>query len=271
MPNRIAFSIWFTLVVYGLYRMVSIVYCRPITTTSCWSTATGDAGDDGGHPVDRPGAVGADVRGIVPPACWRGRPLPPRQCGDVSGGLAGLFGWLLWVGDAGVGGDAGRVRVHVSLLIARVVAETGMPFLRIETTATALMKLGRRPGWRRCRSTSRRCCRCCFDGLAGQPAPMAVQGWRWRSPTAAIAVHMAWLFLRCWWPAAGVRGDAPAHELPQQRHAGRARPAVGSFARGARAGQHRDHRAGGGIEPARRSTTRRSCCSGSAWPACSIG
>ena len=134
MPSRTGFSMWFITFAYVLHRMVKQAWFPPY-----------QHGVVGDH---RMGAMWAVAAVVV----WLGRAhwahvfrcmvRRARSEGDrrdrLSGfmfviGCAGMLGWLLWVG----------VQPHwalflvvfafvVSLVIARIVAETGVPFIRLD-------------------------------------------------------------------------------------------------------------------------------------------
>jgi len=134
MPNRAAFSIWFFQLAYAIYQMIGRAYLPPFYL-----------GKIADH---RMGAMLALTVGIV----WVGRAhwaevfrslfkdprseeqQHRRKSGRVFlAGCAGMFGWLLWVGAEPLWalfyvGFA----FMVSLLITRIVSETGMPFIRID-------------------------------------------------------------------------------------------------------------------------------------------
>ncbi|MBN1675576.1 MAG: hypothetical protein JXR37_31330 [Kiritimatiellae bacterium] len=134
MPNRIGFSIWFTVLAYAAYQVIGQYYFPPYH----W-----------GAVVDhRTGALLALSAGIL----WLGRAQWARvfrclfrkagtdaETRDRQSGLmflAGCFGMVLWMLWAGV--QVGwalfflAIAFMVSLLITRIVAETGMPFVRID-------------------------------------------------------------------------------------------------------------------------------------------
>lgn len=134
MPNRIAFSIWFFTIVYAAYVVVGSVYLPPFH----WGVVSDH----------RMGAMFA-VTGAV---LWLGRAhwahvfrclvrkvesaedRRDRKAGVLFvSGCVGMFAWLIWVGVQPLWalffvGFA----FMVSLIITRIVAETGMPFIRID-------------------------------------------------------------------------------------------------------------------------------------------
>ena len=133
MPNRVGFSIWFTTIAYGVFEMLRLAYMP---------TSYGGMVED-----HRNGALMAMSLGILylSRRHWRrvGGLLFRRVTSDadrllkVAGwmlvaGATGMFVWLTW---AGVPVWWSLIFVllgfMVSLVIARIVAETGMPFVRI--------------------------------------------------------------------------------------------------------------------------------------------
>jgi hypothetical protein len=135
MPNRISFSIWFFQLVYTVYPTVCLAYRPPFR----WGAIRNH----------RTGAMLALSVGIL----WLGRhhwaqvvcSMVRRTSDDndrfnraagvtFAVGCAGVFGWLVWVGvQPLVALGLLAIGFMVSLLIARLVAETGMPFLRIDS------------------------------------------------------------------------------------------------------------------------------------------
>jgi uncharacterized protein DUF6785/uncharacterized protein DUF6784 len=133
MPNRIAFSIWFFELAYAIYGVFRIEFAPPYN-----------------HAIYYEHRVGAMlVLSIF--ILWLGRSHWLRVFRNVwdartpedrrnrnaalmfSSGMIGMYAWLLWVGVmwgwallyVGIG-------FMVSLLITRLVAETGMSFIRID-------------------------------------------------------------------------------------------------------------------------------------------
>ena len=143
MPNRIGFSIWFFIVAYSFYRMVGTVYLPPFEHNTM---------------IDhRTGAMLAMAIAIL----WLGRNHWVRVFGSMftrggdgeirrdrdAGwlfvlGLAGMMAWLLWLKLSIVWAVLLVCFAFMTaLLIARVVAETGMPFMRVRSDGLLLMKL----------------------------------------------------------------------------------------------------------------------------------
>jgi len=136
MPSRIGFSIWFFVIAYALVRVVWTAYFPPYNE---WGIVADQ----------RSGAMVAIALVVL----WLGRKHWAKVMGGLLGrgggeerrrdrragrmfllGCAGMFAWLLWVGVPG-----GWALFYVgfafvsSLVIARIVAETGLPFIRIDT------------------------------------------------------------------------------------------------------------------------------------------
>lgn len=158
MPTRISFSIWFFLVVYGLYRTFA-----PLVP---WPNYIDQIDDQ------RYGAVimlalivlwiGRAHWATVFRSMFRRGGSAEQQRDRRSGwtltiGLTGMFAWLIWVGLGSVRVSDSPVRLFiqnagwalmlvafsfmVSLLIARIVAETGLPFVRLPESPLTLMIL----------------------------------------------------------------------------------------------------------------------------------
>ncbi len=130
---RISFSIWFTMVGYGIYQVIHMSYFPPYR----WETM----GDQ------RAGVVVVLVAVIL----WLGRarwaevarslfrpaPTPAERQNRTIGwmfliGMAGMAAWFVWAGAKPLWAFVFVCSGFTAcLLIARVVAETGLPFLRI--------------------------------------------------------------------------------------------------------------------------------------------
>jgi hypothetical protein len=133
MPNRISFSIWFTVLAYGLYQMLATTYAPPYDPSMA-------AAHRGGATL----AVALIVLYLgrqqwrrVAGSLFRTATTDEARRNRVAGwmlalGATGMFAWLVW---AGVGSAWALLFVAlggiVSLVIARIVAETGIPFMRI--------------------------------------------------------------------------------------------------------------------------------------------
>lgn len=132
MPNRVGFSLWFTFVAYQVYRMLGYGYFAPFRT----GTITDH----------RNGAYLAMVFMLL----WLGRMhwlavikamfSSPRNGEDrqnraagwvFTAGCAALFLWQLWAGaDPLWAACFVLVAFAGSLVLTRIVAETGVPFVR---------------------------------------------------------------------------------------------------------------------------------------------
>lgn len=133
MPSRIGLSIWFFELAYALYIMVSAAYSPPFYVQSVEDHRTG--------------AMVAMAIGIVwlGRAQWgralrlafgRARSEEDRRDGAAGRmflfGIAGTTAWLVWVGVPLLWSlFFVAFGFAISLVIARMVAETGMPFLRL--------------------------------------------------------------------------------------------------------------------------------------------
>lgn len=135
MPSRIGFSVWFFQLAYSVYAMVRQAYIPPY--------------HHGTVQEHRTGAMIALTVGVL----WLGRQqwgrvarsLVQRRGSDderyrrAAGfmfllGAVGIFAWLLWVNvQPWAAALFVVIAFMVGLLISRLVAETGVPFLRIDS------------------------------------------------------------------------------------------------------------------------------------------
>ncbi len=133
MPNRVGFSLWFTIVAYGIYEMVRTAYFP-----GAYRGATGDHRNGSmlmialmvlylsRHHWVRVGQlmvrrVASDADRLLKVAGWM-----------LTAGALGMFIWLRWAGvPQGWAVVFVLIGFMVSLLVARIVAETGLPFVRI--------------------------------------------------------------------------------------------------------------------------------------------
>lgn len=133
MPNRVGFSIWFFTIAYGVFEMVHRAYFPP---------------HYGGMVADHRNGAMIAIAFMVLFLSWKhwrhvGRLLFNRATTDadrllqVSGwmivtGALGMFIWLQWANVPLLWAAAFVfIGFMVSVLIARIVAETGLPFVRI--------------------------------------------------------------------------------------------------------------------------------------------
>lgn len=133
MPARISLSLWFFVVAYAVYGMLGTAYFPPFDGRSVQSQQSGAM-------LALTAAVlwlGRRQWGRVFGLLWR-RPADEedrmlRQAAWLFlGGAAGMVAWLVWAGmSAGWAVLFVAGVFMISLLIARVVAETGMPNIRL--------------------------------------------------------------------------------------------------------------------------------------------
>lgn len=133
MPNRVGFSIWFTVIAYSIYVMIGKAYFQPFS---------------GGFVADHRNGAMIMVTLLVLYLSWRhwlyvGRLMFAKTTNDadhmlkmsgwmVAAGAAGMFLWLSWTGVPMVWAMVlVALAFMVSVLIARIVAETGLPFIRV--------------------------------------------------------------------------------------------------------------------------------------------
>jgi hypothetical protein len=144
MPNRTGLSVWFFALAYALYEMFGNAYAPPFH---------GDTVRD--HRVGAMIAVAAVVLWLGR-ARWAhvARRLARRAANDedrrdrtagwmfLAGG-AGMTAWMVWAGvDWPWALFFTALAATATLLIARIVAETGMPFVRIDVGAgLSLLKM----------------------------------------------------------------------------------------------------------------------------------
>ena len=132
-PNRIGFSIWFFELAYGLYRVIGIEYFPPFHYGTIYEHRVGG------------------MFTLTLFVLWLGRKhwahvfrcifharneeeRKNRNAGIMfSGGCVGMYFWMTWAGvQPGWALFYVGIGFMVSLLITRIVAETGMPFIRID-------------------------------------------------------------------------------------------------------------------------------------------
>jgi hypothetical protein len=145
MPNRYSFSIWFTVFFFGMVVMVARAYAPTFSEDILYDQGAG--------------ALLALVAGVV----WLGRQhygrvlraalgrAPAEEAGRSEallgrwflGGAAVMLGWFVWAG-AGIGWSVFFVvfGIMIMLIVARIVAETGLTFVWIiPLTAARLIGL----------------------------------------------------------------------------------------------------------------------------------
>jgi len=144
MPNRAGFSIWFTTIAYGVYTMIGRAYLPPF---------------DGAVIVDHRNGAMIAVTVVVLYLSRHHWPKVVRSMFKhvisdedrllrvagwmLTAGAIGMHGWLRWAGVPHVWAAVFvLIGFMVSILIARVIAETGMPFMRItDVTPTYFMSV----------------------------------------------------------------------------------------------------------------------------------
>lgn len=135
MPNRISFSVWVFCIIYGIYQVICTAYFPPFTTQVVVEHRLG-------------GLFGASA-GVL----WLGRSHWMRvlrcafQRADSEedralrhaawmflGGVGCMVAWLSGIGGISIPWAIALTGFAflVSLIIARLVCETGMPFLRLD-------------------------------------------------------------------------------------------------------------------------------------------
>jgi hypothetical protein len=133
MQTRIAFSIWFFIVAYGVYQMICASYLPPFSKETMTDQRIGAMVSIaafvlwfGRHHWWRV------IKGLV-----RRATTPDARRDRVAGwmfvvGCAGMGGWLLWVGlDPWWSLALVAYGLTSTLLLTRFVAETGTPFFRM--------------------------------------------------------------------------------------------------------------------------------------------
>jgi hypothetical protein len=136
-PNRVSFSIWFVHLIYAVYAVVGQAYLPPYHS---------------GTIVDH--RMGATIL-LAITILWLGRAhwrrvakaMVSRSASEEDArdrragwmfclGFTGLFTWLLWAGVQAPWAVYFVIFIFViSLVINRVLAETGLPFVHVQTSA----------------------------------------------------------------------------------------------------------------------------------------
>ena len=143
LPGRVSFSLWGTYLAYQLYRMIGYEYMAPFHAATIEDHQRGA------------------MLGVALTTVWLGRRQwlrvfravfrPPRTGADRRDRTAGrifvvgcvaLLGWHLWAGNALHWAVFSVVMVFVSsLVLARLVAETGLPFVAMYASVGYFMSL----------------------------------------------------------------------------------------------------------------------------------
>ena len=132
MPNRISFSIWSGIIAFAIYLMLKWTYF-PMqgTTTSELDFKTGAWLAYGLGILWLGRAHWRQVTRAMFSRSPEGTVVRDRAAGwFFFGGIAAMFGWFLWAGIS-AGASAGYVLfgVLMTLLVTRVVSESGLPLL----------------------------------------------------------------------------------------------------------------------------------------------
>jgi hypothetical protein len=140
-PNRVSFSIWFMYIAYALWWMVSAAYMPPFYRETITDHRTGA------------------LLLLAATILWLGRArwravatamfrkqesdegfLARRAGWLFLAGLCGMFAWLLWVGmEIPWALYFVALIFIVALVVNRVLAETGLPFVHLQTQWADLM------------------------------------------------------------------------------------------------------------------------------------
>jgi len=133
MPNRVSFSIWFTVFAYGVFEMFGRTYAPPFESGMINQHRNGATLVFGLMVLYTGRHYWAKVgRSMVKPVT-NGEESRNRRAGWLFAlGWAGIMAWLMWVGITPIWAFALIfVAFLVCLVISRIVAETGLPFVRI--------------------------------------------------------------------------------------------------------------------------------------------
>jgi len=133
MPNRIGFSIWFFELAYGMYVVIGVEYFPPFHYGSIYDHRIGAMFTLTAFVL----WLGRKHWALVFRCLFRARSEEEHKHRNAalmfSTGCIGMWIWLLWAGvQPGWALFYVFIGFMVSLLITRIVAETGMPFIRID-------------------------------------------------------------------------------------------------------------------------------------------
>jgi hypothetical protein len=133
MPNRIGFSIWFFELAYGLYVVLGTEYAPPFHYATIYEHRVGGMFVLTAFIIWLGRAHWARVfRSLVRAESEQDK--RDRKAGVMFlSGCGGMFFWMCWVGVHPLWSlFYVFIAFMVSILITRIVAETGMPFIRID-------------------------------------------------------------------------------------------------------------------------------------------
>ena len=130
-PKRVSFSLWFTVIIYQLYRMIGYEYQAPFYAGTITDHRNGAIlgvgciilwlGRNQWRAVFR-----AMFHRPETDAGWRDRVAGHMLCS----GCLGVLIWHIWAGNTVVFAVASVAIIFItSLVLARIVAETGIPFV----------------------------------------------------------------------------------------------------------------------------------------------
>ncbi len=133
MPNRISFSIWFTVLAYGLFQMLGNTYAPPFNTGMIEEHSNGATLVFGLMVLYTGRHYWAKVgRSMVRPVTNEEDSRNRRAGWLFTLGWAGMMVWLMWVGISPIWAFALVFLGFLTcLVISRIVAETGLPFVRV--------------------------------------------------------------------------------------------------------------------------------------------
>lgn len=134
MPNRIGFSLWFFTIAYGIYQVVGNAYFPPYYGRAVMEHRMGATISMTLFVLWLGRAQWAHVfRCLLRPATTEADRRDRRSGAMFLLGCVGMFVWMVWIG----------VQVHwalfyvffgfmITLIVTRIVAETGVPFIRLD-------------------------------------------------------------------------------------------------------------------------------------------
>ncbi len=133
MPNRISFSIWFTVLAYGVVQMLGRTYAPPFDSGMIEEHRNGATLVFGLIVLYTGRHYWAKVgRSMVRPVTNEEDSRNRRAGWLFALGWAGMMAWLMWVGITPIWAFALVFLGFLTMLvISRIVAETGLPFIRV--------------------------------------------------------------------------------------------------------------------------------------------
>lgn len=133
MPTRVGFSLWFTVLAYGFYQMIGTTYFQPFHGESVHDHRNGAMIAVVASTLFLSRMRWVEVaRAMVSRATDHTGRLTRMSGWMFTSGCLGIFGWLLWAGvPPSWAALFTFIGFAVCILIARIVAETGLPFIRV--------------------------------------------------------------------------------------------------------------------------------------------